>query len=242
MIQQRSYSHTAGFTVVELMIAVAFISLLLLAIAATVMQIGAIYNKGVTMKSVNQAGRDIVADIKRTIGESQSFDIADAYKPHDFNLGSGGSTDYDGGRLCTGIYTYIWNIGKHVNPDDPSSQLNKYAGADSTKPIRLIRIIDSGGQYCKGDATGEIQYAAATELLSEGNLAVQDFHIERMTNNLASGTALYSINLTISNADTEAISTVDNRCKPPSEDTSYQDFCAVNDFSFTAQSGNKGGQ
>lgn len=242
MTQHHNQTSRSGFTIVELMIAMAFISLLLLAIAMTVMQIGAIYNKGVTMKSVNQSGRIIVTDMKRTIGESQPFDVAVAYRPHDHNQGSQETVDYDAGRLCTGLYSYIWNIGTHISSDDPASQVNKYEGTDNQKQIRLVKVRDSGGQYCKGEASGAINQSNAAELLSEGNLAVQDFHIERVTTNMVTGMAIYNIRLTISNADTEAISTVDNTCKPPSEEAILQNYCSVNEFAFTARAGNKGGQ
>ncbi len=241
-MNQSNNQSKAGFTIIELMIAMAFIALLLLAIAAAVMQIGAIYNKGVTMKSVNQAGRLIVADMKRTIGETQPFEVIAAYKPHDHNQGSTNTVDYDGGRLCTGIYTYVWNIGRHVDIDVPASQINKYGGANSDKQLRLVRVRDNGGQYCKGEATGVIQFSDATELLSEGNLAVQAFAIERVTDNMSSGTAVYSISIVVSDANQEAIDTVDNTCKAPSEDATYQNYCAVNEFVFTARAGNKGGQ
>ncbi len=241
MIQNHKHTNH-GFTVVELMIAMAFISLLLLAIILTVMQVGAIYNKGVTMKSVNQAGRIVVADMKRAIGES-GVDII--YKPHERGNDAGNPV-YDAGRLCTGVYSYIWNVGTFIGSDsnDPNFQVNKYQGTDDDrkKPLRLVKVKDSNSHYCQGDGTDDIQKSDAVELLSESELAVQDFHIERMTNNLASGSALYSIQITISNAETEAIDTVDNTCKPPSEEPALQNFCAVNEFAFTARTGNGGGQ
>ncbi len=249
----RKHSQYSGFTIVELMIAMGFISLLLLAIAGAVMQIGAIYNKGITMKSVDQAGRLVVSDIKRTIGESQPFEVAVAYKPHVRSGGSLSSATYDGGRLCTGIYSYVWNIGVYIDPDSPESQINRYEGeANSNKPLRLVKIRDNGGQYCKEGADKPVDYASATELLSRGDvatgdsqttvgsLAVQDFRITRTTNNAATGMAVYSIAIVISDADREAIDTVDNSCRPPNDLASNQDYCAVNEFVFTARAGNKG--
>jgi hypothetical protein len=241
-MNRNTSSRLSGFTIVELMIAMAFIALLLLAIASAVIQVGAIYNKGVTMKSVNQAGRLVVGDFKRVVSESEPFDVVASYKPHDHNQGSQGTPEYDGGRLCTGQYSYIWNIGKFIDPDIPASQANKYAGSDSDKPLRLIRVRDSGKEYCKDDAAGTIQFADATELLSDGTLAVQDFQIERVTNNMASGMALYSIKIAISDASQDAINTLDNTCKTPSDGLKYQSYCAVNEFTFTARAGNKGGQ
>lgn len=241
MTQDHNHKHISGFTIVELMIAMAFISLLLLAIVATVMQVGAIYNKGVILKSVNQAGRLVVADMKRTIAEGQVFDTNVAFKRHDHYEGSQLNPDYDGGRLCTGTYSYIWNTGKYVDPSDLSTQINKYSGS-SGKQLHFVRVSDNGGQYCADTASGLIDPTNATELLSVGDLAVQDFHIDRLTNNVASGRALYSIRIVISNAETLAIDSVDNSCKPPSDDPTYQNYCAVNEFVFTAQAGNMGGQ
>lgn len=242
MIQHHKQA-SRGFTIVELMIAMMFISLLLLAIAAVVMQVAAIYNKGVTMKSVNQAGRQIVTDMKRSVGESQVFDTTDAFKPHDHYSGSQTMPDYDSGRFCTGLYSYIWNVGKYVDPrgqDDAPVVVNKYA--DSDRQIRFVKVKDNGGSYCDGDGTEPIQQSGATELLSEGDLAVQDFTLKPLTTNMATGMAMYAISITISNADTDTISTVDNRCKPPSEDDVAQNYCAVNVFDFTVRAGNKGGQ
>ena len=243
-----------GFTIIELMIAMAFIATLLLAIVATIMQIGTVYNKGVAMKSVNQAGRAVVADIKRTIGESPLLVIPEVTDtihygrtdPFLFQNERGGiiavGGDPYGGRLCTGIYSYIWNSGKHV--DDPA---NEYDGSYSTKQLRLVRVRDNGGQYCT-DTTKPVQFSDADgnqiafELLSENNLAIEDFTIDLVTRDMSSGAALYNISIAIGSADQDEIDTVDNTCRPPDATGSYQNYCAVNQFIFTARAGNKGGE
>ena len=56
-----------GFTLIELMLAMTFISVLLLAIAMTIIQIGTIYNRGVTLKEVSQAARSISDELNRSI-------------------------------------------------------------------------------------------------------------------------------------------------------------------------------
>lgn len=235
-----------GFTIVELMIAMAFIAVLLLAIAGAVMQVGAIYNRGVTMKSVNQAGRVVIEDMKKSISESQPLSIV--YKPQ-----SSDETTIKGGRLCTGVYSYIWNIGVHVDQDAPESQTNRYQeGASRNKSLRLVKLFDADKHFCSGDLDQEVNPNDATELLSggsvstgdsqtvTGNLAVQDFHITRLTDNVSMGSALYSITIVISDADTKAIK--DNSCKPPKDSESNQQYCAVNEFTFTARAGNGGGK
>lgn len=238
-------SRQAGFTIVELMIAMAFIAVLLLAIAGAVMQVGAIYNKGVTMKSVNQAGRVVLDDMKKAISESSPLNIQ--YVPQS------DQNTVIGGRLCTGHYSYIWNIGVHIDESNPDSQVNRYDGANNNaKPLRLIKMLDTESRFCNTNANPPIVVDNAVELLSAGsvqtedsqtvtgNLAVQSFHIERLTNNLSSGTALYSITIVISDADKEAV--LDDSCRPPSDNESNQQYCAVNEFTFTAQAGNGGTQ
>lgn len=90
-----------GFTLIELMLAMTFVAALLIAIALTVIQISNIYNKGLTMKEVNQVGRSISDDLVRSISQSQSFAVpSDSYVTKDW-----------GGRLCTGKFSYmeLWN-------------------------------------------------------------------------------------------------------------------------------------
>lgn len=227
MIQTNNH-RISGFTLVELMLAMAFVAVLLLAVGGVVMQIGGIYSKGSTMKSVNQASRSIVADMRRTIGESAPFALETSLKAAE-------------GRLCTGTYSYVWNIGSEADSEDASTQLNRFAGGDSDKQLRLVRIRDSGKQYCAGTASAPIRFSDATELLSYGNLAVQQLAVEQLTTNVTNGLALYAITILVSDADKGAINTI-GKCKLPSEDASYQNYCAVNEIDFTAQAGNKGGR
>src|SRR5450759_2265716 len=98
-------SRQRGFTLVELMLAMAFVSALLLAIAMTVIQIGNIYNRGITYKNVNQVGSSLVSELQRSIASNAPFDVSIngvGEGEHYINKGWGG-------RLCTGQYSYIWN-------------------------------------------------------------------------------------------------------------------------------------
>ncbi len=244
-----SRSRVNGFTLVELMLAMAFVSMLLLAIAMTVMNIMHIYTKGLTMKAVNQAGREVVTDMKRTVGEGQVFTIASGADPVNSDYGrqspfilqdaSGNfvskgtdNSDSHGGRFCTGNYSYVWNTGRYV-----PAQVNHYA--DATKQLRLVRVEDGGGTYCSNPKKDIPD--GATELLSEADLAVQNFHIEQLSSGLASGQALYRFTIRLSSANPDAVIKAEDggalttlgECQPPSADIGLEDFCSVNDFVFT---------
>ena len=208
--------------------------MLLIAIAMVVIRISGIYNKGITMKSVNQAGQAIVDDMKRVVGASGPFALdLPTWKQSPTGLNPPDKTTIDGGRLCTGAYSYVWNIGTHM-----TNHRNKYR--DDPTDIRFIRVNDNGRSLCSSDRINEpIDKAAATELLSEHDLAIQEFNIESRTGTVT-GTALYEITMLISNADGDAISTrIDtlNQCKAPDEDGENQNFCAVNEFKFTVRAG-----
>ena len=56
-----------GFTILETALAMAFISFLMLAIGFAVVQISNVYQKGITIKVVNNNGRELVDEFSRTI-------------------------------------------------------------------------------------------------------------------------------------------------------------------------------
>lgn len=215
-------SNGNGFTLVELMLAMVFISMLLLAIAFTVIRIGDIYNRGATMKSVNQSGRSIVDDMRRTIGSSRPFDLTTHYSEAR-------------GRLCTGTYSYIWN-------SDTAATPNQYESPDNDTPLKFVRVRDNGARYCV-DVYSHIKFADATELLSEGNLAMQILKPWEISNTVGTGSKLYGIRMVISDADKDSIfiDTIDTTsCKAPDDPDSNINFCAINQFEFTALAGNNG--
>ena len=113
-----------GFTLIELMLAMGFVSALLIAVAMTVIQIANIYNRGITLKDVNQAGRSIASELQRSIAGSASFNIDSGVGSRYIQQSLNGKNA--GGRLCIGQYSYIWNYGSAIKPNDTSSSPNLY--------------------------------------------------------------------------------------------------------------------
>lgn len=243
-MNRRNNKSESGFTIIELLMAMAFISVLLVVITLTIIQIGNIYNKGLTMRAVNQSGTAISADIRQTLSGSQPFDVATSFFLQSPN---GGATtnvgDAVGGRLCTGTYSYIWNFGKSSVP------INVYQNGDAK--IGFVRVRDNGAQYCAnlGNKIDNSDRSDPREFLaSDGTaLAIQSFAITKLANDAAISQALYRIVFEVGTNDSDAlqreqhIDTIDTSCKPPSTDASLQNYCAVNQFDFTAQAGNRGG-
>lgn len=237
-------SNRAGFTLVELLMAMTFVSMLMLGIAVTVIQISNIYNKGLTMRAVDQAGRAISQDIRQTLAGAEPFNIDTA-----FHEQSDQGFTY-GGRLCTGTYSYIWNYGRALSSENQQAKKNEYDSAGD--PIRFIRVRDNGGQYCAaGNIDNKIRKEDnPIELLAAGaeDLALQSFKITQLANDPSLGQALYHVVVEIgtNNQSTlqqeQTLTTLDTSCRPPSDNSALQEFCAVNQFDFTVQVGNKGVQ
>lgn len=245
-----------GFTIIELMLAMAFVSALLIAIAMTVIQIGDIYNKGITYKDVNQAGRSIASELQRTIAESASFSIIES--DHHYVIQHGDSNDLLGGRLCLGQYSYIWNYGKYVQSSD--SRINTYQDADPSTPpppIRFVKVLDPNSSYCVPNAGGDYPKIKkdnnAVELLVIGqgtglnrhDLALHSFTISASPpSDPKTGQTLYSIEFLLgtnnqgalfkTNSDNPATTT----CRPPSDSNSDAAYCSVNQFNIVARAGN----
>jgi len=133
-----------AFTIVELMLVMTFLSTLFVTIAVLVKFLTATYQRGISVNSVNSAGRHIIDDISKSIAASparatrlicrdkldsgtNAFNECvndDAYR-YSFYQKYGTVADVkDGsnkkqvplyGAFCTGRYSYIWNSGYFFN-------------------------------------------------------------------------------------------------------------------------------
>jgi len=224
-----NHVNKKGFTLIELMLAMGFVSVLLIAIAMIVIQIGNIYNRGLTLKEVNQAGRSIVSELQRSINSSTPFDLSTRYK---YNA--------SGGRLCIGKYSYIWNYGKAIG--DVNAYKNKYLNDDNTE-IRFIKVLDTNASYCI-DTSKAVVAGDAIEMLNVGqhNLAIHSFDIVSAAIDSKTGQQLYNISFVIGTNDKQALNTSASTCKPPSEVGSDINYCSINEFNITVRAGNGVGQ
>lgn len=229
-------ARTKGFTLVELLLAMSFISALLVAIAVTVIQISGTYNRGITLKEVNQAGRSLSNELQRTITSGAPFSI---------ESGPGGRyivQDDWGGRLCTGQYSYIWNFGQALNNNDPSSdRLNVYVD-DASSQIRFVKVLDPSAAYCI-EPSKDIEPADAAELLNVGDhsLAIQSFTItsEATATDNKTRQRLYSITFFVGTNDQAALVDGGTGCKGPGEVGADLSYCSVQEFNIVARAGSE---
>lgn len=237
-----SQDNKQGFTLIELMLAMTFIAVLLVAIALTTIQISNIYNRGITLREVNQAGRSLSDEFQRTIASSTPFDVTPKAGNPPMPVESRYVAWEGGGRLCLGAYTYVWNYGKALaGGQSAPAILNRYTNA-SEGPIRMVKVEDANGTLCT-TTTLNIDRAKATDLLSSGDrdLVLHKFSIERTQDESSTGQSIYAISMTIGTNDRQQLTTDDTSCKAPSEGVGNESYCSVNQFDIIARAGNKAG-
>jgi len=228
-----------GFTLIELMLAMTFIAILLVAIAMTTIQISTIYSKGITLREVNQAGRAVSTELQRTISTATPFDVTPKKDDSPATALSKYVVRDGGGRLCLGNYTYVWNYGKAI--DEKSSIYNWYS--DNT-PVRFAKVDDAGGTLCADEGVKlKIDRARATEMLSSGDreLVLHSFEITKTVEDPNTVQAIYAVSMLIGTNDRQQLLAGDASCKPPSEGVGDETYCSVNQFDVIARAGNKAG-
>jgi len=157
--------NQTGFTLVEMLFALAFMAFLLIFATTTVIQIMQTYNKGLAVKEINQTARSTTEDMTRIIKASNPSAIVTS------PLTNSPSTSK--ARVCFGSISYVWNF--------TNATLNKYT--DGTR-INFARVNDPGSSLCTLTAGNypNVDKTQATELLSS-NVWVQQLTVTPTVNN-----------------------------------------------------------
>ena len=222
-----------GFTLVELMLSMTFISILLLSIAMLTIQISTIYTKGLTLRAVNEAGQQISSDIQKSLNTASPKKVFKAPDPEP------AAGDLTGGRFCIGDTVYAWNYGNSLADNN---RFNKYSSAKDD-PVRLIKFNEDGTEYCKTiERDGNVVYPdlpeQSTDLLSSGDsdLAIHSFKIEQNPVDGDPAQVIYTIQMQIGTNELADMNSTG--CTQPGSQIDGA-YCAVNVFKFSARAGNK---
>lgn len=228
-----------GFTLIELMLAMAFVSVLLLAIATIAIQAGKLYNRGLTLKSINQSGREIGDTLRRDFLQANAGKISGNANSAVVMVQAGGADR--SGRLCLGDYSYVWNVPKVVSGEVKAGAgiITEVGGPHSGRPINFARVIDPDGMLCqKNQTTGAYISTVATDKVTHllkpaGSndvvLAVHRMKAARVAGD-SGADSLYRLEFVLGTSQLEAVNTANGTCKPPADDSENLDFCAINSF------------
>jgi|JI10StandDraft_1071094.scaffolds.fasta_scaffold03714_11 type II secretory pathway pseudopilin PulG len=121
MYQSRRHT-TDGFTLIELLLAMGGIAFLLLFIVFAIVHVTGLYTKGITIRQINQVGRQLTDEISRSV-----------------RYGGSVTSLPDNNRLCVAGRAYIWNT-----PAAPNT--NKFASPGNPS-VTFVSIDDS--KYCE---------------------------------------------------------------------------------------------
>jgi prepilin-type N-terminal cleavage/methylation domain len=231
-----------GFTLVELMLAMTFISVLLLAIALTVIQIGSLYNRGTTLKETNQAARDITSDFQRSVSSSEAFSMTTDYFHTDIGPASGT------GRVCLGSYSYIWNLAgtpagstvKYLRPSKAGTRINLLKVPDTTK---LYCALNAAGNLAQKDIL-DADTDISKEMLNAGDHSLVIYKFALVAGGADTADSLtkqqiYQLNFSISTNKLSAIDLTTGTCLPPGNINSDFNYCSVQDFSLVVRAGDR---
>jgi type II secretory pathway pseudopilin PulG len=144
-----------GFTIIELLLAMTFVAVLMITVAFLVIRITAIYQKGLTIRSINQVGRNLMSEFSRAVADSP-VDDSDDSDQFFYPIAQGGTQM--NGAFCTGRYSFLWNTGTAFPSVDQFGQSERpdrrirFRNRTSTDPyiFRLLRFSDNSRAVCRG--------------------------------------------------------------------------------------------
>lgn len=142
-----------GFTLTELMLAMAFVSFMLLFLMTAVIHLMRTYNKGVSMRQINQSGRQFAEDFSRTAKYASLGDI---------------KSDPAHNRICLNGVTYAWNLNDPTATTPVPPLTNGYLSPNTGEKFSMVRVTDSGGTLCGAGGVNIINKAYAKEMLPVG--------------------------------------------------------------------------
>lgn len=116
-----------GFTLIELILAMAFISFMLLFLVLAILQITRLYVKGSAIRQIHQTGRQLIDNVSATL-RSNTTPLYVA----------------DHNRLCAGNTSYAWN----VNDNADGHVENLFSGGDASTELRFISVQDPSADLC----------------------------------------------------------------------------------------------
>lgn len=176
-------SNNQGFTLIELSMSLVFIAFIILFLVSTMLSIMRTYNKGIWLDQINQAGRQINADISdQTRYSKNKIVVKDADQ-----------------RFCVGGVTYIWNtFDSFKNRYD--EETNTDLTSKKTK-LRFVRVLDDTGKYCYDNSSMPSRSDSNTSILLGPGVVVQHFKITEGKSGLLRVEVVFSTEGMISDND-----------------------------------------
>lgn len=218
------FAPRKGFTIIELVLAMGFLTTILVTIAILLIQIMSIYQKGLSLRAVNTMGQQLIDELSRTVGGSPIVPninpvpndsgivneqaLATALRRYYVSntIVEDGRQKQINGVFCTGSYSYIWNTPESdpTNSASPNVLTLQYGETGERKIYKMARVVDNTRRICQeaqGDSPASNFIINTTdpepiELINtdEADLYLYDFTVFPATQNTITGQTFYSAN------------------------------------------------
>lgn len=193
--KQKKEKNQKGFTLVELLLALAVFSFVLIFITTAFLQIFRTYSRGITRKEVNQTARLAINDI------SSNLRVVENGSQVDNSLTGNG-------RLCIGSTSYVWN--PVVRPSGWVSD-NQVNG----EVVNFVRIDGDTGQVACDSEVTNIVLGNVTSVFPE-NIGVLDVSV----NQVGGVGQIYDVSFTASTNQLDFLDTI-NECDAGQVESAY---------------------
>jgi len=213
----RKHKAQAGFTVIELLIATAVFSLVLLLVTVGVMQITRVYYKGITETNTQNTARAIVDDIAQAIQFGGTGNIQKS-------VGTTPGTSY---AFCIGNQLYSYVLGYQV-VDTKTSGAQAYHG-----------LVVSSAAGCGGPVNSVANLLTVQNIPGSRELVGQNMRLAKLSVTPVSGAAnLWNIDVKVTYGDDDLLivpgtpptnnpTSPNATCKTAVQGTQ---FCAMSEF------------
>ena len=143
-----------GFTIIELMFAIALLGFILIFTLTVISQLISTYNRGLSLIQINQAIRQLDNDMSKALKYVGPNNVTINFftKPDGKITDDPNDPNIIAGSLCAKDATYVWNLGNEVYDD--GKPFFRYT--NSTTPLRLLRINTNEEKYCNGEDAGRL--------------------------------------------------------------------------------------
>lgn len=246
----KSIKNKQGFTLVELSLSLVFIGILSITAVLIINNTVMAYQRGLTLNKINTVGMELVDDMRAAV-QGSPFNIECGKTSEGDMMGCVSFTEKGEaiirgeaidnvplyGGFCTGKYSYVWKSGYLSSGAEEIT-------ANDNKEFRLVKLKDDNEEticvkHGKDNSVRNFNGEDYEELLAEeSGLAIYDLHVSAPAVSDAARTAYYSVSFVLGTKDGGAnILANGDYCEPPKGANSNFNYCAINKFSFAAQTG-----
>lgn len=245
----RKAGFSKGFTIVELMIALSVLSTILIIATVVLIQIGALYSKGVNAANLQNSGRTVVADVTSTLqfsGNTPSSCNDNTYSCDAGTLpGRFSGTNIVIGAFCVGAVRYSYVLNSEQGTDGATNNITGAAVGydiphvlwrDTIKQNAACQPLDLSQSSVSADGSSADTIGGGLsggyDMLSD-HMRLTRFKIEPTA---ATGD-IYSIDVWTAYGDSDLVKTVTPPGSPPGQSTcsgsAGTQFCSTSQISST---------